>query len=111
MCLEQKKCACEHKKCALNKRNVPVNKRNVPVNTRNTRRYLNLRRKNALEKTAQLEASRIEHFTIHHWGNQVKEKEMGETRGTHGGELCAYTVWVRKPKVDKPLERLCNRWE
>jgi hypothetical protein len=26
----------------------------------------------------------------------MKENEMGETCGTHGGELYAYTLWVRK---------------
>jgi len=36
---------------------------------------------------------------------------MGETCGTHGGELYAYRVWLGKPTGEKPLERLWNRWK
>jgi hypothetical protein len=41
----------------------------------------------------------------------VKENEMGETCGTHGGELYAYTVGVRKPTGEKPLGKPWNSWE
>jgi len=36
---------------------------------------------------------------------------MGETCNTHGGEFYTYTVRVRKPTGEKPLERPWNKWE
>jgi hypothetical protein len=64
-----------------------------------------------LEKISPYRISRLSLFNKHSEGDQMKEDEMGQACGTHGGEQRCVQDFGGKTEAKRPLGIPSSRWK